>query len=142
MTQEETDIFTPEKRHEVMSRVKCKNSKAELAVRSGLHRLGFRFRLHARHLPGIPDIVLPRYRTVILVHGCFWHQHPGCRNATLPKKNGDFWAAKLARNQCRDEEVERDLAMLSWKVIKIWECEVERDLDGALERTVDQLHRA
>lgn len=85
-----TDIYSKEKRSEVMSRVRGSGTKPELHVRSLLHRLGYRFRLHRRDLPGRPDVVLPRYRVAVFVHGCFWHRHPGCRKAALPKSNGEF----------------------------------------------------
>jgi len=98
-----SDSYDQAKRSEVMSRVKSKNTKPEVRVRSTLHGLGYRFRLHRKDLPGNPDIVLPKHRTVILVHGCFWHQHPGCRKATIPKNNHAYWERKLRRN------VERDL---------------------------------
>ncbi len=116
------DIFTTEKRSQVMSLVKSKDTKPELKVRSALHSLGFRFRLHRKDLPGCPDIVLPMYRTVVFVHGCFWHQHKGCRKAKLPKQNARFWAAKLRRNARRDVEVRNQLRALGWKVVILWEC--------------------
>ncbi|MFL6263365.1 MAG: very short patch repair endonuclease [Thermoanaerobaculia bacterium] len=108
-----------------MSRVRGSNTKPEVQVRSFLHHLGYRFRLHQRGLPGRPDIVLPRYRTVIFVHGCFWHQHPGCSKATLPETNAEEWAAKLARNVERDEENSEALQALGWKVATVWECDLK-----------------
>jgi len=131
-----TDVFTPEKRSEVMSLVKSKNTKPELVVRSLLHRMGYRFRLHRKDLPGNPDIVLPKHRTAILVHGCFWHQHPGCKKATLPKQNVEFWTEKLEGNVRRDEEAQRRLRIAGWRVLVIWECEVKRDA-GALLAKLD-----
>ncbi|NQT72248.1 MAG: DNA mismatch endonuclease Vsr [Chloroflexi bacterium] len=119
-----TDIFAVEKRSEIMSRVKSKNTGLELKVRSGLHRIGYRFRIHRNDLPGTPDIVLPKYHTVIFVHGCFWHQHPGCKKATRPKQNPDFWEEKLSRNMERDRQAERDLKFLGWNVLTVWECEI------------------
>jgi DNA mismatch endonuclease (patch repair protein) len=94
-------------------------------VRRIVHRLGFRYRLHVRELPGTPDIVLPRLRKAILVHGCFWHQHKGCRLAKLPRSRPEYWLPKLARNQERDEIAERALASLGWSVLVIWECQVD-----------------
>jgi len=120
-----TDIFSVEKRSEIMSRVRSTNSKAELTVRRWLHSRGYRFRLHRRDLPGVPDIVLPKYKIVILVNGCFWHQHLGCKKATLPKQNREFWVAKLARNVRRDKEVKRLLRKLGWQVVILWECELQ-----------------
>lgn len=122
---EHTDIFSTEKRSDIMSRVMSKNTKVELAVRRWLHSKGYRFRLHRRDLPGIPDIVLPKYKIVILVHGCFWHQHSGCKKATIPKQNREFWAIKLARNVQRDKEVELLLMESGWQIVTLWECEIK-----------------
>ena len=108
-----------------MARIKSKDTKPELAVRKALHKLGYRFRLHRRDLPGKPDVVLPRYRTVLLVHGCFWHRHPGCRFAYMPKSRVDFWRAKFDRNVARDNEVQAALRDLGWTVRVVWECETE-----------------
>ena len=130
---ENTDIFTAKKRSEIMSRVKGKNTKPELMVRSQLHRAGFRFRLHRKDLPGKPDIVLPRLKTVIFVHGCFWHQHPGCRRATLPKQNAEFWKKKMAGNVARDEARQKELRALGWRVEVLWQCRLETDLPQLIE---------
>jgi len=119
-----TDIFTRAKRSQVMSLVRSKDTVPELKVRSALHTLGFRFRLHRKDLPGCPDIVFPMYHTVVFVHGCFWHQHKGCRKAKLPKQNASFWAAKLRRNAQRDVEVQKQLKALGWRVVVVWECEL------------------
>lgn len=120
-----TDIFSVEKRSEVMSRVKSKNTRIEIQVRSALHRMGYRFRMHRKELPGIPDIVLPKYNTAIFVHGCFWHQHSSCKKATYPKQNPNFWKEKLSRNIEHDKQVEKDLKHLGWNVLTIWECEIK-----------------
>lgn len=120
-----TDIFSVEKRSEVMSRVKSKNTGIEIQVRSALHKMGYRFRIHRKELPGIPDIVLPKYNTAIFVHGCFWHQHPSCKKATYPKQNPNFWKEKLSRNIKHDKQVEKDLKRLGWNVLTIWECEIK-----------------
>ena len=109
-----------------MSHIRSKDTKPEKRLRSLLHRLGFRFRLHRKDLPGTPDIVLPKYRTVIFVHGCFWHQHPGCKKATLPRSNVEFWKNKLEKNIERDKEVEKKLIETGWNVIVIWECEIKK----------------
>lgn len=119
-----TDVFTKSKRSEVMSLIKGRNTKPELAVRSMLHRMGYRFRLHKADLPGKPDIVLARYKTVIFVHGCFWHRHKGCRFAYTPKTRADFWLKKLDSNVIRDQQVKADLERLGWRVIAVWECEL------------------
>ncbi len=120
------DSVTGVKRSYIMSRIRGKNTTPELVVRSFLFRQGFRFRLHVKTLPGHPDIVLPKYRTVIEVRGCFWHQHPGCKTATTPKSNIDFWQRKFHRNVERDRENETALAALGWKVIVVWECETRK----------------
>ena len=116
-----------------MSRVRGQNTKPEIKVRSALHKLGYRFRLHRKDLPGTPDIVMPKYRTVIFVHGCFWHQHPGCRKATYPQGNADFWRRKLDGNIMRDTRTQALLVELGWHVIIIWECEL-RDITSLIER--------
>lgn len=111
-------------RSALMSRIRSKNTKPEVTVRRMLHARGLRFRLHRRDLPGKPDIVLPRYRLVILVHGCFWHQHEGCRLASKPKTRSEYWTPKLAGNVRRDLEAQAALHALGWRVEIIWECEV------------------
>jgi DNA mismatch endonuclease (patch repair protein) len=108
-----------------MSRIKGQNTKPEIRVRSMLHQLGFRFRLHRSDLPGKPDITLPKYRTVIFVHGCFWHKHPGCRLAYTPRSNEAFWSEKLASNVKRDKRNQRALRKLGWSVRIIWECQTK-----------------
>lgn len=128
-----TDVFTVGKRSEVMSRIRGRDTKPELAVRRLIHAMGYRFRLHRRNLPGTPDIVLPRHGKIILVHGCFWHGHRGCKDGRHPTSNTAYWDAKLARNQQRDKSSLRSLRRLGWKVLTIWECEVTR-LDRLQER--------
>lgn len=108
-----------------MSRIRSANTSPERQVRSILHRLGYRFRLHSRGLPGRPDVVLPRYSTVVLVHGCFWHRHSGCRFAYNPKSRKAFWEEKFSQNIKRDTRVLRQLKALGWHVVTIWECELE-----------------
>jgi DNA mismatch endonuclease (patch repair protein) len=107
-----------------MSRIRGKNTKPEILVRKGLHARGFRFRLHNKKLPGSPDIVMPKYGVAIMVNGCFWHGHKGCRYATKPKSNVEFWETKIARNRHRDEVTNAHLEALGWHVITIWECEL------------------
>ena len=135
-----TDVFTKSKRSEVMSRIKGRNTKPELAVRSLLHRMGYRFRLHKADLPGKPDIVLPRYKTVIFVHGCFWHRHKDCRFAYTPKSRTEFWLKKLESNVIRDIQVKSDLEILGWRVITVWECEL-RDMDQLSRKIAAELGR-
>lgn len=106
-----------------MSRIRCSDTAPERAVRSLLHRMGYRFRLHCKALPGRPDVVLPRYRTVVLVHGCFWHRHKSCRFAYVPKTREEFWQAKFDANVARDQVVFRSLRAQGWHVIVVWECE-------------------
>lgn len=119
----------PEARRAVMRANKAKDTKPEIAVRRMLHAMGYRFRLHRRDLPGTPDIVFPGRRKAIQVHGCFWHQHEGCRRATLPATRTDVWLPKLARNRRRDAEAEARLRALGWEIATVWECEL-RDLEG------------
>lgn len=116
-----------------MAAIRGRDTTPELRVRRLLHRLGYRFRLHRRDLPGSPDIVLPRFRTVIFVHGCFWHRHPGCRYATTPKTRTDFWTAKFHKNMERDARQQSDLRSAGWTVVIVWECEL-RDIDALTDR--------
>ena len=121
----------------MMSRIGPRNTAPELAVRRVLHRIGARFRLHRRDLPGTPDIVLPGPRLVLLVHGCFWHRHAGCQFAYTPKTRAEFWTTKFAGNVARDRKVRRKLKSLGWDVHVIWECDT-RDL-AALERRLRKI---
>lgn len=121
-------------RSRIMRSIRGTDTAPELLVRSALHRRGFRFRIHVRGLPGRPDIVLPRYRTAILVHGCFWHRHPRCRCATVPRTRTAYWSAKFAANRRRDRRTVRALERAGWRVIVLWECEVMRDPHGAVLR--------
>jgi len=128
------DIISPERRSSLMSRIRGKDTKIEVEVRKGLHALGFRYRLGGAGLPGRPDIVLPKYRTVVLVHGCFWHQHD-CHLFRLPKTRQDFWKDKVDANRARDQRVLSELSQLGWHVETIWECQ----LRGEKRATVEQL---
>jgi DNA mismatch endonuclease (patch repair protein) len=110
-----------------MSRIRSCDTKPEMLLRSLLHRIGFRFRVHCKELPGRPDIVLPKYHTVIFVHGCFWHQHPGCIEATCPKSNTEYWKTKLEGNVTRDRRNSLALIESGWQVLRFWECELEKD---------------
>ncbi|RAI44766.1 very short patch repair endonuclease [Rhodoplanes roseus] len=142
--QESSKAVCPETRSRMLRAVRKKNTRPEIAVRRLLHAMGFRFRLHRRDLPGCPDIVLPRYRTVVLVHGCFWHQHSGCRLANVPRTRPEYWVPKLARNVARDTLTSSALAALGWRVIVMWECEtssprtLRAKLDGLLRSTPPQ----
>lgn len=121
-----TDVFTKEKRRKIMASIKGRDTKPEKAVRSIIHRMGFRFSLHRADLPGKPDIVLPRHGKVIFVHGCFWHGHANCRKATIPATNTEFWTEKIVKNKARDVKVKRQLRQAGWKVLVVWECEIAR----------------
>jgi DNA mismatch endonuclease, patch repair protein len=119
------DVFTKRKRSWIMGRVKGRDTKPEMLVRSLIHRMGFRFRVHRRDLPGNPDIVLPRHRKVIFVHGCFWHGHRGCPRSKRPTTNRPFWNRKLDGNLARDKRFRAELSRLGWKVLVIWQCETK-----------------
>ena len=123
-----TDIWPEAKRSEVMSLIRSKDTKPETVVRSMLHRMGHRFRLHRRDLPGHPDIVLPKHRVVIFVNGCFWHSHKNCRDGKMPRSNQDYWRPKLERTVRRDAESVAALQRDGWKTLVIWECEVRKSL--------------
>src|SRR5436305_1263544 len=116
------DIVKPQIRSRMMAGIRGRNTKPEMLVRSWIHKQGLRYRIHVPTLPGKPDLVFPKYRTVLFVHGCFWHQHSGCRFAYTPKQNAAFWQAKLHANVARDERQARELRALGWKVLTVWEC--------------------
>lgn len=118
------DKISKEHRRWNMSRIKSRDTEPEKAVRSLLHRMGYRFRLHRADLPGRPDIVLPRYNAVIFVHGCFWHRHENCKFAYFPKSRIGFWENKFRKNVERDKRVIESLKKLGWRVLIIWECEI------------------
>lgn len=117
-----TDIVDQATRSRMMSSIKGKNTKPEMAVRRWLHAQGYRYRLHRKGLPGKPDLVLPKYNLVIFVHGCFWHQHPGCHYAYTPASNSEKWKAKLEGNRQRDQVQQQQLLDMGWRVLVIWEC--------------------
>jgi len=118
------DFLTPEERSERMARIKSAHTRPEVALRKTLHNLGLRYRLNSATLPGKPDLVFPRYKTVVFVHGCFWHRHQNCNIATTPKSNTSFWVDKFSKNVARDERVTSLLRSLGWRVFVVWECEV------------------
>jgi DNA mismatch endonuclease (patch repair protein) len=119
------DMFTKAKRSEIMSRIGGKDTAPELRVRRMLHALGFRFRLHRDDLPGKPDIVLPRHRKILFIHGCFWHGHPGCPRSALPTTNRPFWEKKISGNRTRDRRVRGELRKLGWDVLVLWQCKLK-----------------
>ena len=135
------DKFTEEKRSEIMSKVRSEDTKPEIKVRKLLHGMGYRFRLHRRDLPGKPDIVLPKYKTVVFVNGCFWHGCPTCRHASVrPKANADYWNRKLDRNLQRDRENYAKLTELGWRVVIVWECETkDKNIPQLRERLKEEL---
>ena len=119
-----TDIVDSRRRSAMTSRIRGRDTGPEVVVRRIAHRLGFRFRLHRKDLPGRPDLAFPRYRSVVFVHGCFWHRHEGCRSACEPKTRISFWSEKFNRNVARDRDNEEALRALGWRVLVIWECEI------------------
>ena len=124
-------------RRRIMRSVRSRDTGPELAVRHFLHRAGYRFRLHDRSLPGSPDLVLKRHRTVVFVHGCFWHRHPGCQRTTTPKTRRSFWESKFTANVARDTAAARALKTLGWKVIVVWECQTRSN--GDIAKALDPL---
>lgn len=134
-----TDRISPDRRSWNMSRIRGKDTGPEVMLRSLLHREGFRFRLHAAELPGRPDIVLPRHRTVIFVNGCFWHRHEGCPYTTTPKSRAEFWLDKFRRTVERDRQKQEALERAGWRVLTAWECELRSNPAGLVKRLSDQI---
>lgn len=122
-----------------MSRIRGKDTSIEVKVRKYLFSKGFRFRKNDKRLPGKPDVVLPKYHTVIFVHGCFWHRHPGCKYATTPSTNSEFWIEKFQRNVANDQKHIGELENLGWHVIVIWECEIEHRFDETMDSLVNKI---
>lgn len=133
------DTLTSERRSWNMSRIRGRDTRPELLLRSLLHRAGFRFRLHAKQLPGRPDVVLPKYKAAIFVHGCFWHRHPGCQNATTPSTRREFWQEKLDGNVSRDARNRADLEAAGWTVLTVWECELKADAESVVSQLAREL---
>ena len=129
------DTLTKEKRSWNMSRIRAKDTSIEVKVRKYLFACGFRYRKNDKRFPGKPDIVLPKYRTVIFIHGCFWHRHSGCKRATMPKTRIDYWEAKFQRNKANDAQHIKDIKDMGWRPIVIWEC----DVNNRFEKTMEQL---
>ncbi len=121
-----SDVLTPGQRHLCMSSIHSKSTKPEVQLRHELWRRGFRYRTNEKRLPGTPDLVLPKFNTVVFVHGCFWHGHIGCKKYVVPKSNTEYWLNKVSRNKQRDEEVWRQLEAKGWSVVIVWECEIEK----------------
>ncbi len=134
------DVLTPEQRSRNMAAIKGKDTKPEMIVRKYLFSRGLRFRVQVRKLPGNPDIVLPKYKTVIFVNGCFWHGHEGCKYFRLPKSNVEFWKEKIERNIKRDKESTQALFDLGWKVVRVWECELRNKANR--EDTLNKIYNS
>ncbi len=130
------DIVAHEVRSRMMAGIRGRNTKPELVVRRGLHAAGFRFRLHRADLPGRPDVVLPKHRVVIFVHGCFWHGHEGCANFRMPMTNSEFWQEKIGRNVERDRTVIKALRNRRWRILVVWECQTRR---STLKHLVEEI---
>lgn len=135
------DTISKEYRSWNMSRIKGKDTKPEVQVRRWLFRRGYRFRKNDKRLPGVPDVVLPRYKTVIFVNGCFWHHHKGCKYAYMPKSRIDFWKNKFAQNEVNDKLHRDQLEAMGWKVITIWECELKNNMDEVMNNVDVALKR-
>ena len=133
--------LTPEKRSWNMSRIKGKDTKIEVEVRKYLFSKGYRFRKNDKRYPGKPDIVLPKYHVAIFVHGCFWHRHEGCKDATTPKTRTEFWLEKFDKNVKNDQIKQEKLRELGWKVIVIWECELKRSFQETMDKVEKELTR-
>ena len=133
------DIWSKQKRSEVMSKIRGKDTKPEMILRAQLFKQGFRFRIHRKDLPGKPDIVLPKYKAVIFVNGCFWHYHKNCKEGRIPSTHSKFWRDKLNRNIIRDEANVKALEKENWKVFVIWECEIEKQFENTIKKLTAKL---
>jgi len=133
------DVHSPETRSYNMSRIKGKDTKPEMIVRKFLFSKGFRYRLHVKNLPGKPDIVLPKYKTVIFIHGCFWHGHEGCKYFVVPKTRTDWWLNKIIGNISNDNRNAELLKLEGWRVLIIWECEIKANKQNSLEQLVEKI---
>lgn len=134
------DSLSKEKRSWNMSRIRGKDTGIEIMVRTFLFSKGFRYRKNVGTLPGKPDIVLQKYKTVLFIHGCYWHRHPGCKYAYNPKSNVEFWEKKFSENVANDEKVRIQLENDGWTVITLWECDIKRRFDSTMEELIQQLH--
>ena len=130
------DVFSQKKRSEIMQKIGPKDSAPERYVRSLVHRMGYRFRLHRKDLPGKPDIVFPKYRKVIFVHGCFWHGHKGCKRTSIPKTNREFWLKKIDGNVRRDEFNYKELSLMGWGHLIIWQCQIKKGMKNQLKEKI------
>lgn len=133
------DIWTSQKRSDTMRKIRSVNTKPEVILRSHLFRSGFRFRIHRKDLPGKPDIVLPKYHTIIFVHGCFWHYHKDCSEGKIPATNTLYWKEKLHKNVKKDEQNRMACKQLGWKVLVVWECEIEKHLKLTMDKLIQNI---
>ena len=134
------DRLTPQQRHHCMSNIRATSTKPEMKLRKELWRRGYRYRVNDKRFAGTPDVVLPKYRTAIFVHGCFWHGHKDCRYYTVPQTNTSFWVEKITRNQQRDEEVWRQLEAKGWYVVIVWECELtKKNFDATINKVETEI---
>lgn len=136
-----TDIFSKEKRSEIMSKIGPKDSKPEIIVRKIVHSLSYRFRLHRKDLPGNPDLVFPKYKKAIFVHGCFWHGHKRCQRGKLPATNTTFWEEKISGNVKRDKSNFNKLRRLGWKYLVIWQCDLKESSKENLKRKINNFFK-
>ena len=134
-----SDTLTPEQRSWNMSKIKGKDTSIEIKVRHFLFKKGFRYRKNVSKLLGKPDIVFAKYHTVVFIHGCFWHRHEGCKDATIPKTRTEFWIEKLSKNVANDRKHIVELQSAGWKVIVLWECEITRNFETTMEKTIKEL---
>jgi len=134
-----TDTVSEKKRSYIMSQVGQKDTKPEIILRSLIHKMGYRFRLHRKDLPGSPDIVFPKYKKVIFVHGCFWHGHDDCKRATIPKTNSTYWKNKISKNKERDSRVIKELQELGWRSLILWSCEIDSESKELKNKVRDYL---
>ncbi len=139
---EMADILTPKQRSELMSKVRSRDTKPEWILRCGLHRLGIRYRLKNKHLAGNPDLVFPKFHAAVFVHGCYWHRHKGCKDASIPKTNADFWEKKFIENIERDRRAIDQLENNGWRTLVVWECELTRNAFETIYRVANWLNQA
>ena len=135
------DKLTREKRSWNMSRIRRKNTEIEIKVRKYLFSQGFRFRKNVADMPGKPDIVLSKYKTIIFIHGCYWHRHASCKNCTTPNTNREFWLKKFEKNMQNDSKHQQELEAAGWKVLILWDCEIENDFERLMDNLVVELQR-
>ena len=134
------DTLSQEDRSKLMSKIRSKNTKIEIKVRKYLFANGFRFRVNDKRYPGHPDVVLPKYKTIIFINGCFWHGHQNCQIAHIPKSNSEFWITKIKRNTDNDEKHTSFLESHGWHVITLWECQIQKDFDNTMVMLIKSLY--